>query len=318
MKSGFSLFPSAASVTAQRTDLLYFALVGLSTLVAVLITSVIIWFCIRYRHRARVDRTNAPTDAKKLEIIWIVTPLVVFLGLFIWAAYDFTRLYRPVPDALPVYVVARQWMWKVEHPNGRREINELHVPAGKPVRLLMTSQDAIHSFYVPAFRIKQDVVPGRYTALWFEATEVGDYHLFCAEYCGTRHARMTGKIHVVSPQRYAQWLDSDVTAPDITERGFALFRQHGCSGCHNVDSSVHAPELSGLIGRRVHLQDGRSLIADENYIYDSIVEPDRDIVAGFEPIMPSFKDELDEEDIIAIIEYIRIMPADPAMREERP
>ena len=308
MSSGFSLFPSAASVTAHRTDTLYFALVGFSTLIAFIITAVIVVFCIRYRRNARVDRHHAPTDAKGLEIIWTLLPLAVFLGLFVWAARDFTRLYRPVPDALPVYVVARQWMWKVEHPNGRREVNEMHVPAGQPVRLLMTSQDVIHSFYVPAFRVKQDVVPGRYTALWFEATQTGDYHLFCAEYCGTRHARMTGRVHVMAPEDYAEWLDAGADAPRIVERGFDLFRQHGCAGCHHAESSVHAPELAGLIGREVHLEGGGRLIADETYIYDSIIEPDKDIVAGFDPIMPAFKGQLDEEEIMAIIEYIRSMP----------
>lgn len=308
MNSGFSLFPAEASITARQTDMLYFALVGFASLITLIIMALIVWFSIRYRKGSKASRRNAPTDAKAAELAWTVAPLLVFLGLFVWAARDFIRLYQPPEDALSVFVVARQWMWKVEHPNGKREIDELHVPVGQPVRLLMTSQDAIHSFYVPAFRIKQDVVPGRYTALWFEATQEGEYHLFCAEYCGTNHARMTGRVKVMSAQAYADWLDAGSSGPGIAERGFALFRQHGCSGCHNAKSSVHAPELSGLLGRRVHLANGGSLIADETYIYDSITEPDKHIVAGYESIMPSFKGQLDEEEIMAIIEYLRVMP----------
>lgn len=318
MNSGFSLFPPGASVTAHRTDLLYFALVGLSSLASIILLGLIVWFSVRYRRGSSADRRNPPTGDNALEAAWTLTPLLVFLGLFVWAAYDFVRLYRPPDDTLPIFVVARQWMWKVEHPNGRREIDELHIPVGQPVRLLMTSQDAIHSFYVPAFRLKQDVVPGRYSALWFEATEEGEYHLFCAEYCGTDHARMTGSVHVMAPEDYAAWLDRGNAEIGISERGFALFRQHGCAGCHSVNSSVHAPDLTALLGRTVPLQGGGSLIADETYVYDSIMEPDKQVVAGYDSIMPSFKGQLDEDDIMAIIEYIRVMPGDEPVQRVRP
>jgi len=212
---------------------------------------------------------------------------------------------RTPADALPVQVVAKQWMWKLEHRNGRREINELHVPLGEPVRLVMTSQDVIHSFYVPAFRLKQDVVPGRYTTLAFTATRLGEYHLFCAEYCGSEHSMMTGRIVVMTPAEFARWLAAGPAEPGLAQRGFELYRRHGCSGCHDPQSTVGAPPLEGLIGRTVHLQDGRSLVADENYVRDSILEPRKDIVAGHQPVMPSFAGQLDEEDIAALVAWMR-------------
>jgi cytochrome c oxidase subunit II len=214
-------------------------------------------------------------------------------------------LYKVPPDALPVYVVAKQWMWKLQHRNGKREINELHVPLGQPVRLIMTSQDAIHSFYVPAFRLKQDVLPGRYTGLWFTPTQLGEFQLFCAEYCGTEHSRMLGRIVVMPPAEYARWVASGTEHPSLAQYGFALFRKFGCSGCHAAGSTVHAPSLAGLLGREVHLQDGRTVIADENYVRDSILLPKKDVVAGFEPIMPSFAGQVSEEDIQALIAYLR-------------
>lgn len=318
MSTGFRIFPVAASEAAHRTDLLYFALLGLSGLMMVILMTLIIWFSVRYRRNSKANRHNPPTDAKGVEIAWTVAPIFLFLFLFVWAARDFSALYRPPPDAMPVFVVARQWMWKVQHPNGRREINELHIPSGRPVRLQMTSQDVIHSFSVPAFRVKQDVVPGRYTSLWFEANKEGEYHLFCAEYCGTDHAMMKGRVVVMAPEAYAQWLEQGNTEVGISRRGFALFREHGCTGCHSAVSTVHAPDLTNLLGRTVHFQDGTSRVADETYIHDSIVEPDKRIVAGYGNIMPSFKGQLDEEDIMAIIEYLRAAPRPNLPTPERP
>lgn len=322
MKESLHLLLPGASSVAARVDLLFLSLLAVSTLVMAAVTILIVWFSIRYRRGSAADRSAPPSGERGLEIGWTLTPLLIFLGLFVWAAYDFSMLYRPPPDAMPVYVVAKQWMWKLQHANGRREIDELHVPLGQPVRLLMTSQDVIHSFYVPAFRIKQDVVPGRYTSIWFKATEPGEFHLYCAEYCGTQHAGMRGRVVVLPPAEYARWLERGTQGPDLAARGFALFRQHGCSGCHDPQSSVHAPDLNGLLGRMVHLQDGRSLIADENYIRDSILLPKKDVVAGFEPIMPSFAGQIDEEDIAALIGFIRstaTMPMDEtAGRTRRP
>ena len=305
MNAHFHWLPVAASSAAGRYDALMLALFILTGLVALVLFFLIIFCCIRYRAGSAASRAHAPTRGRVMEITWTVTPLLLFLGIFGWAAWDYAALYRAPPEAMPVFVVAKHWMRNLQPANGRREIGELHVPLGQPVRLVMTSQDVIHSFYVPAFRIKQDVLPGRYTSLWFTATAAGEYHLFCAEYCGTDHAHMRGRIVVMNPADFARWLQHGDTQPGLAARGFEAFRRRGCSGCHAAGSSVHAPLLEGLLGRTVHLQDGRSLVADENYIRDSILLPKKDVVAGFQPIMPSFAGQIDEDELLAIIEYIR-------------
>lgn len=304
LAASFALFAPRASAAARDTDLLFVAMLALCGVVALGVFVAMVFFAVRYRHSARVPRASIARNLG-LEITWTLVPLVLFVVVFVWAARDFVQLYRPPADALPVYVVAKQWMWKLQHRNGRREINELHVPLGQPVRLVMTSQDAIHSFFVPAFRLKQDVVPGRYTALWFTATRLGEFQLFCAEYCGSEHSRMLGRIVVMPPAEYARWLGSGSEQPSLVQYGFARFRQLGCSGCHLPGSTVHAPSLDGLLGRTVHLQGGRALVADETYVRDSILLPKKDIVAGFEPVMPSFAGQVSEEDIQALIAYLR-------------
>ena len=194
-----------------------------------------------------------------MEIAWTLTPLAIFLAMFVWAANLYYEHATPPDDAMDVYVVGKQWMWKLQHASGRREINELHVPLGRPVKLVMTSQDVIHDFFVPAFRIKQDVLPGRYTTLWFTATRHGDYHLFCAQYCGTDHSRMIGRVIVMAPAAFAEWLASGNGPPTMAAQGAALFRQYGCSGCHGANATVHAPQLEGLFGRPVQLADGSTV-----------------------------------------------------------
>ncbi|HEX7635229.1 MAG TPA: cytochrome c oxidase subunit II [Noviherbaspirillum sp.] len=305
MNTGFYLFPPSASAAAGRYDALFLALVLLTGFAALAVTLLIVYFSIRYRKGSRADRSHAPATGRRIEIIWTAVPLLLFLAIFAWAAYDYTWLYRAPPDAMPVFVVAKQWMWKLEHANGRREIDELHVPLGQPVRLVMTSQDVIHSFFVPAFRIKQDVLPGRYVSIWFTPTRTGEFHLFCAEYCGTDHAGMRGRIVVMRPSEFSAWLQAGNTQPGMAARGFELYRRYGCSGCHEPQSSVHAPDLHGLLGREVHLADGRTLIADEAYVRDSVLLPKKDVVAGYAPIMPSFAGQIGEEDLLAIIEYLR-------------
>ena len=305
MNGMFHFLPASASAAAGRYDALMLAVTLLIGAVALTVLALIVFFSVRYRKGSRADRSHAPATGRRIEIAWTVMPLLLFLGIYAWAAYDYARLYRAHPEAVRVFVVAKQWMWKLEHPNGRREISELHVPVGQPVRLAMTSQDVIHSFYVPAFRIKQDVLPGRHISLWFTPTRTGEFHLFCAEYCGTEHSVMRGRIVVMQPDDYARWLEQGEQGPGIASHGFELFRRFGCSGCHGAGSTVHAPDLNGLLGRTVHLQDGRSLVADENYVRDSILLPKKDVVAGYPPIMPSFSGQIMEEDIMAIIEYLR-------------
>ena len=304
LSSGFHLLDAAASTQASRTDSIFLAMVLLCGTVAVLLCVLIVVFAIRYRRGTRVDRTP-PRELRGIEIAWTVAPLLIFFGVFAWAARDFVTLADPPPGALPVTVVAKQWMWKLQQRNGRREINELHVPQGEPVVLTMTSEDVIHSFFVPAFRIKQDVLPGRYTRLWFTATQLGEFPLFCSEYCGSEHSQMIGRVVVMTPADYGRWLASGAAQPSMAQYGFALFRQLGCSGCHDARSTIHAPLLEGVYGRTTHLQDGRSIVADANYMRDSILVPDKDVVAGFAPVMPSYAGQVSEEDLQALIAYLQ-------------
>ena len=298
-------FIPAASDVATRVDALFFTLAAITGLVATAIFVLIFVFCIRYRSAAAVDRSNAPANWFPLELGWTLTPLAIFLGIFVWAAYIYGGFYRNDPGAMPVWVVGKQWMWKIEHANGRREIDEMHLPLGRPVKLVIATEDVIHSFYLPAFRLKQDAVPGRYTTLSFTPTRIGTFDLRCSEYCGTDHARMGGHVVVMAPQAFQAWLERATPEPDMAARGFATFRRLGCSGCHDPRSSVHAPDLNGIFGRIVHLEDGRTVVADEAYIRDSILLPKRDVVAGFKPVMPSFQGQATEGDILDIIEYLK-------------
>jgi len=306
----FPLHPDRASALATNVDVLLYAWLALAGTVTLAIAVLIVYFAVKYRHGSRANRVMA-TGARltrishRIEIAWIVSPLILFMVMFAWAADLYYAHASPPANAAEVYVVGRQWMWKIEHAGGQREIDELHVPAGRPVKLIMTSQDVIHSFFMPVFRIKQDVLPGRYTMLWFTATKAGDYQVFCAQYCGTDHARMIGHVVVMEPAAFEHWLAAGDGAPSMAEEGAARFRQYGCSGCHGASASVHAPKLEGLFGRRVQLSDGSSVVADERYLHDSVMLPRKDVVAGFAPIMPSFQGQISEEDLLDIIAYIK-------------
>jgi cytochrome c oxidase subunit 2 len=311
--NGFTRYIGEASTLAGRMDGLLLALTILSALVVGGIAFLIVLFAVRYRRGTSASRTDAPPPVRSasLEALWIGVPLVVFLGIFYWAGRLYADLRTPPPDALVIDVVAKQWMWKVQHASGQREINELHVPAGVPVRLLMTSQEVIHSFFVPAFRVKQDVLPGRYTDLWFEATKPGSYQLFCAELCETNHARMGGSVIVMTQGAYGRWLAANPGPASLAAQGEALFRSRGCSGCHGESATVHAPNLAGIYGRRLPLSDGSFVTVDERYIHDSILLPAREVAAGYTPIMPSFQGQLDEGQILALVAYIRSLGSQP-------
>jgi cytochrome c oxidase subunit 2 len=307
--SDFSRFITQASEMAGHMDALLLALTLISTLVVGGIGLLIVVFVFRYRHgspRARAALQTPVTQRnRRLEAFWIGVPLVVFLGIFYWATVLYAQLRTPPAEAMTIDVVAKQWMWKVQHPGGQREINQLHLPAGRPVKLVMTSQDVIHSFFVPAFRVKQDVLPGRYTTLWFEPTEPGEYQLFCAEFCGTAHSRMTGSVIVLSPEAFRRWLRANPGEGSLARRGEALFRRHGCSGCHGESATVHAPKLEGLFGRRIPLADGSTVEVDARYIRDAILLPYKEVAAGYAPIMPSFEGQLEEDEILQLVAYIR-------------
>ena len=304
MNGALHWLPIAAADTAMRVDFLFYALLALTGAVALGIFALMVVFCVRYRAGSKADRSDPPPKNRSLELGWTFTPLVIFLGIFAWAAFVYASFYAP-GDAMTIFVVGKQWMWKAEHANGRREIDELHLPAGQPVRLVLSTEDAIHSFFVPAFRIKQDAVPGRYTSIRFTPTRPGEYRLHCAEYCGTDHARMGGRVVVLAPAAFAEWLEHGDANASLAAQGFELFRRLGCSGCHSAGSTVHAPNLAGIFGRTVHLADGRTVVADEAYLRDSILLPKRDVVAGYAPIMPSFQGQVDEGQLAALISYLK-------------
>jgi cytochrome c oxidase subunit 2 len=316
--SAFSL-PPAASAYAGSVDALLYAVTAVTTLVGVAIFVTLIAFGLRYRAGSKTRRHEDVPAAqararRRVELAWTVTPFVLFCAAYVWAGRLYVERSRPPADAIVVHVVAKQWMWEAAHDGGQREIDTLHVPRGEAVKLVMTSQDVIHSFFVPAFRVKQDVLPGRYTELWFTATESGRFHLFCAEYCGTEHSRMGGEIDVLEPADYQRWLAAHATGSDMAGRGAALFREYGCSGCHGANSVVHAPNLAGLYGKPVPLADGTTVVADERYLRDSILLPAKEVAAGYAPIMPSFAGRIDEAGIDDLIAYIRSL----ATTEERP
>lgn len=311
--SHLALWPPTASDQAARFDLLFTGLLVISGAILLLVVMLLLVFCARYRRGSAAPRGDLPEVLKRdVEIGWTTATLFLALFLFWWAGATQLRADAPPPGALELHVAAKQWMWKIRHPNGTREINTLHVPRGEAVRLVMTSQDVIHSFYVPAFRLKRDVLPGRYTEMWFRPTVAGDYPLFCAEFCGTDHARMIGQVSVMEPGDYAGWVARQPLEDDIAGEGAALFAALGCSGCHAAASAVHAPLLAGLYGRAVHLSDGRTVQADPAYIRDSILQPKRAIVAGFEPIMPSFEGLVDEGELQRLVAYIQSLSPEPA------
>lgn len=303
MFDNFPLWPQRASSTAGNVDALFIFLLIVSGLMTLLVFSAVIYFAARYRHRKGVPAEQIEGSIP-LELTWTIIPLGVFLVIFAWSAVVYFRFRTPPRDATEVYVVAKQWMWKLEHAEGQREINELHVPVGRDVKLIMTSQDVIHSFYVPAFRMKQDVLPGRYTVAWFRATKPGTYHLFCAQYCGTQHSGMIGSIIVMEPAQYEAWMSGGPSGP-LSATGEKIFAELGCATCHRMDSQGRGPNLQGVFGKPVQLEDGRIVTADENYIRECILDPGAKRVKGFQPIMPTFQGLVTEEQVNALVAYVK-------------
>jgi cytochrome c oxidase subunit 2 len=325
MEKQFELLPEQASTLAPQIDALFAFNVSVSVFFTLLIAVVLLYFAVRYR-RVREDYFPTPlVGSKVLELTWSFAPLLIVLFMFFWGLVLFIDSERPPDDCLEVYVTGKQWMWHLQHPGGQREINALHVPVGRDVKLIMTSEDVIHDFSIPAFRIRKDVVPGRYTFLWFHATEPGTYDLFCAQYCGTEHARMIGKVVVMTPADYEEWLaghlrDSRGGADrSLALQGRQLFQKLQCVSCHNSESNNRAPNLVGLFRREVTLTDGRKVVADEAYLRESILYPDAKVRAGWRPIMPTYKGQVDknergepnEADLIRLIAYIKsLKPGD--------
>ncbi len=310
------LFPPQASTYAGRVDALFFFLLAVSLFFIALIFILVIAFAITYRRRSPEERPGPIREPLALELAWTVIPLGLTVIMFIWGAQLFFFASRPPAAALEIAVVGKQWMWKFQHSEGPREIDELHVPVGRPVKLTMASEDVIHSFFVPAFRIKRDVVPGRYTTAWFEATQPGEYHLFCAQYCGTAHAGMMGRVVAMDPVAYERWLRGGAGLTPAAA-GEVLFGRLGCATCHRADNTGRGPALAGVFGRPVRLQEGRTVMADEGYIRESILEPNAKIVTGYQAIMPTFKGLVSEEGLLQIIAYIKSQRREEGPRAER-
>jgi cytochrome c oxidase subunit 2 len=308
----FQLFPDQASTFAPGVDALYTFLVSVSAFFTILIFLAIVFLAFYYR-RSAVRQRKRRVGAKfwVLEAVWITIPLILVMVMFLWGAAEYFEQRVMPANAIELNVVGKQWMWKIQHPQGRSEINELHVPLGQPVVLRMISEDVIHSFFMPAFRIKMDVLPDRYHALWFEATKLGTYHLFCAEYCGTDHADMRGFVHVMHPADYAKWLSGGEQQPPVTA-GEALFMRFRCDTCHYQGGQPRCPPLTNLFGGDVPLSDGQSVTADEGYLRESILNPAAKVVAGYQPIMPTYEGQLSEEQIFQLVEYIKSLSAMPA------
>jgi cytochrome c oxidase subunit II len=304
-REAIEFITSSASDVGRSVDAIFWALTAVCGFMVLLLGVLILYFCIRYHRRSQAPRTLSSVSQTPIEIAWVAIPLLIFLGLFVWAGVVFFHMSRPPDDALEIHVVGKQWMWKIQHPDGRREINELHLPVGRPVVLLMISQDVIHSFYVPAFRTKQDVLPGRYSRSWFVPTKTGVYHLFCAEYCGTEHSRMVGKVHVLEPAEYASWLAREAEPKSVVASGERLFLSRGCAGCHVAGGPIRSPLLEGIFRKPVALANGTTIIADERYLRDSILLPNEHVVAGYDPVMPTFQGQLAEEEVLQLIAYLK-------------
>lgn len=300
-----SLMPAQATVIASRVNNLYSFLLVASFISCVILIGGMIYFAWKYKRRSDNDQTPYISHNTTLEFLWSFIPLVIFLAMFAWGWVLYHDMREMPKDALEIHILAKQWAWESQYKSGVRAANLVVAPVNTDVKLIMTSQDVIHSFYVPAFRLKRDALPYQQTEAWFEATKTGTYHLLCSEYCGTDHSRMLGRVIVMEPQDYAQWLTKQPERDGLAELGERLFSERGCSGCHNAGSKVHAPSLAGIWGQSVPLEGGRTATVDEAYIRDSILQPERDVVAGYEPIMPSYEGKLSDGEIQSLVAYIR-------------
>ena len=298
--------PPSASTLSDRVDALYLYLVGITTFFTLLITGVLLFFMIRYRRRSPHEIPRPIAGSHRLETVWTVIPFLIAMSFFVWGSKLYFEQSVPPNTAVEVYVVGKQWMWKFQHTTGQREINEMHVPLGRKIKLIMTSEDTIHDLFIPAFRVKADVLPGKYTTQWFEATKPGTYHLFCAEYCGMDHSGMIGSVIVMEPAEFDNWLAGSSSQQSPALAGQQLYQTLGCVSCHGVaGEGGRGPALAGIFGSRIFLRGGGSLKVDDAYIRESIVDPQARIVSGFGPIMPTFQGQVTEEQLLQILAFIK-------------
>jgi cytochrome c oxidase subunit II len=309
MFTNLPLFPERASVQAGQVDAIYFFMVAVTAFFAFLIAGLIVFFAFRYRRRHR-DEIGVPIHGSlALELTWTIIPFFIVMGMFAWGAKVFFDLYRVPAGAMEIFVVGKQWMWKIQHMGGQSEINELHVPLGQPVKITFTSEDVLHSLYIPAFRVKADAIPGRYSTIWFTATRVGEYHLFCAEYCGTQHSGMIGRVVVLEPADYQAWLSGGSPGDPMAVQGERLFADLGCQTCHTDDGTGRGPALDGIFNAPRLLATGRTVRADEAYLRQAILNPQATVLAGYQPLMPTFQGLVTEDGVMALIEYIKSLSA---------
>jgi cytochrome c oxidase subunit 2 len=312
VQSQLPIYPEQASNFAPQVDSLMVFITAICLFFGVAITTAIIVFFFKY-HRKTPNAVGITThEDPRLEAAWMIVPLVLAMAMFGWGAVVYVDYRNAPPDTLDIYVIGKQWMWKAQQPSGLKEINELHVPVGRNIRLVMASEDVIHDFFVPAFRVKMDVVPGHYNTMWFRPTKAGRYHFFCSQYCGTNHALMGGWVTVMEPSDYAAWLSGSGAQGDPAVAGEKLFVERACSTCHVADGTGRGPSLNGLYGAKVLLADGSSITANEAYIRESILQPNAKIVARYAPSMPTYQGQLTEEQILALIAYVKSLQSQPA------
>jgi cytochrome c oxidase subunit 2 len=310
MFSGIPLFPDQASTLAPRVDNLYFFIVAVTAFFAVLVSALVMFFAIKYRDDSGLKVGADIHGSVPLEIGWSLIPFVIAMLIFAWSSIVYFQSIRPPDQTLEIYATGKRWMWRFQHTDGMREINTLHVPIGRPIKVTFTAEDVIHDLYIPAFRVKADAIPGRYSSIWFNATKAGEYHLFCAEYCGTQHSGMVGTVFVMEPDAYQAWLaGGGVTGGTMQARGEQLFQQLACTTCHRDDNTGRGPSLAGLFGSQVRLANGQTVVADEGYIRESILTPQMKQVEGYGPLMPTFQGLISEDGMLSLIEYVKSLPA---------
>jgi cytochrome c oxidase subunit II len=301
-----ALFPREASTIAPYMDALYFFLIGITIVGLALVLAIILTFSVRYRRQVHPVATQIE-GSTLLEATWTIIPLGLFLVCFVWGALLYFRIYNPPANSMNIYVVGKQWMWKAEHPGGQHEINALHVPIGVPIQLTMISQDVFHSFSVPDFRIKREVIPGRYSTVWFQATTPGTYHIFCTQYCGTNHSQMIGEVTAMSPEDYKRWTEGSTSGMSLAQNGERLFASMGCNACHSGTAAARGPSLAGVYGSTLQLANGQSAQVNEAYLRDAILNPSQHITAGYSPIMPTYQGQISEDGLIDIVEYLKTL-----------
>ena len=298
------VFPREASTIAPWTDALYLFLWAMTLVGVVLVGALVVGFSIRYRQERHPEAVQIE-GSTLLEATWTIIPLGIFLFVFVWGAWLYFRIYNPPANAMQIYVVGKQWMWKAEHPGGQHEINSLHVPIGQPVQLTMISQDVFHSYSIPAFRVKREVIPGRYTTVWFNATTPGTYHLFCTQYCGTLHSGMIGEVVAMTPDDYRRWTQASTSGMSLAQNGERIFASMGCNSCHNGTASASGPSLAGVYGSTIQMEDGSRQVVTDGMLRDTILNPSQHVPYGYKPIMPTYQGQISEDGLIDLVEYIK-------------